>query len=124
MITLILSVCSLPCSDLSLPLWQLHPGGLARIQHLHHRLASRAVRLGYNVLTIDGDVSFLQDPYLFLKRPPFSAAQLITQGEAAGINVGVMYAQNLSRNGPAAWLWAETADRMVRWADDDGTFLR
>ena len=82
------------------------------------------MRLGYHALTIDGDVFFLQDPYLFLKRPPFSAAQLITQGEASGINVGVMYAHNLSRSGPAAWLWAETADRMLRWAEDGGAFLQ
>ena len=34
-----------------------------------------------------------------------------------------MYAHNLSRAGPAAWLWAETADRMLRWAEDGGQFL-
>ena len=101
----------------------LQLGGLARIQHLHHRLAARSIRLGYNVFTIDGDVFFLNDPYLFFKRPPYSNAQLITQGESGGINVGVMYAQNLSRAGPAAWLWAETADRMIRWSEDGGTFL-
>ena len=96
---------------------------LARIQNQHHRLAARAIRLGYNVLTIDGDVFFFQDPYLFLKRPPYSSYQLMTQGESGCINVGIMYAHNLSRAGPAAWLWAEIADRMIRWADDGGAFL-
>ena len=54
--------------------------GITGLQNLHHQLAARAIRLGYNVLTIDGDVFLLQDPYLFFKRPPFSAYHLITQG--------------------------------------------
>jgi hypothetical protein len=97
---------------------------MGSLQLLRHRLAARALRLGYNVFSHDADVFYLQDPYLFFKKPPFSQYQLITQQESSGINVGVMYMHNMSRRGPAAWLVAETADRMLRWADQDGAFLK
>ena len=92
---------------------------MSALQNQHHRLAARAVRLGYNVLKIDADVFFLNDPYHFFKRPPYGDAHLITQGELGSINVGVMYAQNASRGGPVVWLWAEIVDRMIRWSEDD-----
>lgn len=32
---------------------------------------------------------------------------------------GIIYVQNASPSGPAAWLMAEVADRLLRWIEDD-----
>lgn len=31
---------------------------------------------------------------------------------------GIIYVQNASPSGPAAWLMAEVIDRLLRWIDD------
>jgi hypothetical protein len=41
----------------------------------------RAVRLGYNVLSIDTDVLLFDDPYRYFKSPPFNAFNVINQAE-------------------------------------------
>eukprot|EP00798_Chlamydomonas_sp_ICE-L_P007560 gene7560-712_t len=45
--------------------------------HLRWRFLARAIRLGYNVLSMDSDFMVLQDPYIFLKAPPFNSCQLL-----------------------------------------------
>eukprot|EP00798_Chlamydomonas_sp_ICE-L_P003537 gene3537-13605_t len=47
-----------------------------------YRTMARAVRLGYNVLCSDTDVIFFDDPYRYLKRPPFKDYVIINQAEA------------------------------------------
>ncbi len=43
------------------PLWQLYQS--------RWKLTARASRLGHNVLSVDSDMIFYQDPYVHLKGP-------------------------------------------------------
>ena len=54
----------------------------------------RAVRLGYNVLLLDSDVTLFDDPYKYFKQPPFRDLVVMKQEEAANAaNGGVLYIQ-------------------------------
>ncbi len=46
-----------------------------------YRTLARLVRMGYNVLMTDTDVVWFDDPYRFLKSPPFSNFTVINQAE-------------------------------------------
>lgn len=57
-------------------------------------MACRAVRLGYNVLLLDSDVTLFDDPYKYFKQPPFQDLVVINQEEnAMQANGGVLYIQ-------------------------------
>lgn len=54
----------------------------------------RSIRLGYNVLLLDSDVIVFDDPYKYLKHPPFKDIVVINQEEAGlAPNGGVLYVQ-------------------------------
>ncbi|KAJ9513837.1 hypothetical protein QJQ45_020912 [Haematococcus lacustris] len=76
--------------------------------HVHQRLRffGRAIRLGYNVLQLDGDTVIFRDPYVYLKRPPL-----------AGIN-------NCRPDGPTAWVFRWLVEITLRHMDDKGKFTR
>ena len=55
---------------------------------------SRSIRLGYNVLLLDSDVIVFDDPYKYLKHPPFKDIVVINQEEGVlAPNGGVLYVQ-------------------------------
>eukprot|EP00798_Chlamydomonas_sp_ICE-L_P030110 gene30110-35086_t len=97
--------------------------------HNRWRTMARQARLGYNVLSIDTDVVFYHDPYRFFKAPPFKKYVIINQPETLysssdyhhvnAANGGIIYVQNASPTGPAAWLLAEVSDRILRFLDDN-----
>ncbi len=60
-----------------LPEWVL--GGEPALWHQRWKLMARAVRLGYNVMSVDLDSVFFRDPYTHLKRPPLSNVQVRAQ---------------------------------------------
>ena len=54
----------------------------------------RAIRLGYNVLLLDTDVTILDDPYKYFKQLPFRDMVIINQEEGhTTANGGVLYVQ-------------------------------
>ena len=55
----------------------------------------------------------VQDPYRFLKVPPFAGVNLIMmRGGRSGIsNTGAFYIQAASRRGPVAWMLEEMVVR-------------
>ena len=80
----------------------------------------RSIRLGYNVLLLDTDVMIMDDPYKYLKQPPFSAFTVVNQAESpTEPNGGVLYVQGAAPDGPAAFMFSEIVARPYRWADDD-----
>ena len=59
----------------------------------------------------------LQDPYVFLKRPPFSDVNLLAVAEmTCGMNGGFAYIQNTRPDGPVAYLYHRTTEVPLRWA--------
>ena len=57
-------------------------------------MPSRSIRLGYNVLLLDSDVIVFDDPYKYLKHPPFKDIVVINQEEGVlAPNGGVLYVQ-------------------------------
>ena len=52
----------------------------------------------------------LDNPYRYLKSPPFNSVTILTQSEGpmGGVNNGVVYIQNASPSGPAVWIVAST----------------
>ena len=81
--------------------------------------AARALRLGYNVLAIDVDVTIHQDVYRIFKSPPFDTMNMIYQHEdLPRINVGVLYFQNVSAVGPVAYIVAGEMIQTFRYMDD------
>ncbi|KAI8472118.1 MAG: hypothetical protein J3K34DRAFT_520008 [Monoraphidium minutum] len=104
-----------------------HWGPLLVLFQAKERVALRAARLGYNVLSVDMDTVFFHSPYPFLKSPLFENVHLAVQGESGpdyaslhGLNTGIMYVRGeaMHPGGPAAWLLAETIYRPLRWEDD------
>ncbi|KAG2427030.1 hypothetical protein HYH02_014676 [Chlamydomonas schloesseri] len=94
--------------------------GHRRLMMKRVMLMARAVRLGYNVLSLDTDVVVLRDPYPHLKAPPYGAMHMVVGRSVRGggvVNTGVMYVQNASRHGPISWLLAEVVDRNLRWVE-------
>ncbi len=61
------------------------------------------------------DYSVFQDPYIFLKRPPFADIQLLVVEETAGMNGGFSYSQNMRPDGPTAYLFHRTTEVPLRW---------
>lgn len=91
----------------------------------HRRaLAARALRLGYNIMVLDTDMVVFDDPYKYLKRPPFNDINLLTMGETWPyetnylLNLGFLYAQNARVDGPVSAILAEVPDRQLRMAND------
>ena len=57
-------------------------------------MPSRSIRLGYNVLLLDSDVIVFDNPYKYLKHPPFKDIVVINQEEGVlAPNGGVLYVQ-------------------------------
>ncbi|KAL4419331.1 hypothetical protein ABPG77_006019 [Micractinium sp. CCAP 211/92] len=84
-------------------------------------LAARALRMGYNVLSLDADTSLLDDPYHYLKHPLFARYNAIFHRDGVGyndVNCGVMYWQNCHPAGPVAYMAVELADRTLRQRED------
>ncbi|EFJ49501.1 hypothetical protein VOLCADRAFT_89755 [Volvox carteri f. nagariensis] len=95
-------------------------GGHRRLMTKRLMLLARTVRHGYNVLSLDTDVIAFREPYSFFKTPPYSSAHMVVGKSVRGgsiVNTGVMYFQNVSRNGPVAWLLSEAVERNLRWLD-------
>ncbi|KAL6750633.1 hypothetical protein V8C86DRAFT_2802136 [Haematococcus lacustris] len=96
--------------------------------HVHQRLRffGRAIRLGYNVLQLDGDTIIFRDPYVYLKRPPLAGISLLTSFESGpdtrNNNIGMVYAQNTRPDGPTAWVFRWLVEITLRWMDDGGLF--
>ena len=62
----------------------------------------------------------MDDPYKYLKQPPFNDITVLNQIEYnITANGGVLYVQNAAPDGPAAFMFAEIVARPYRWADDD-----
>ena len=66
----------------------------------------------------------LQDPYLFLKRPPLSSANLLTlEGPGgcgtAGSGGGMVYVQNVQPDGPVTWLFNRATEVPLRWVQGE-----
>ncbi|KAL0039337.1 hypothetical protein WJX79_003884 [Trebouxia sp. C0005] len=85
---------------------------------MRYRTVARSIRLGYNVLLLDSDVIVFDDPYKYLKHPPFKDIVVINQEEAGlAPNGGVLYVQNAAPDGPAAFMFAEIVVRQdLKWA--------
>lgn len=81
-------------------------------------LFNSMTRRGYNVLILDTDNSVRMDPYPFLKSEMFKGFnQLVSYDEGVPeINCGIQYGQNISPDGPLAWITAEVVDRLLRCA--------
>ena len=61
------------------------------------------------------DYMVLQDPYIFLKSPPFADLQLLSVTEkSCGMNGGFAYIQNTKPDGPVAWLYHRTTEVPLR----------
>lgn len=57
-------------------------------------LVCRSIRLGYNVLLLDSDVTVFDDPYKYFKQPPFKDVVVVNQEESpVAANGGVLYVQ-------------------------------
>ncbi|KAK3242830.1 hypothetical protein CYMTET_47501 [Cymbomonas tetramitiformis] len=92
-------------------------GELVHICALKWHTASRLVKLGYNLLISDADVSFLQNPYPFFKGP-FKDHTVIGMEENLRsfypVNVGVVYVQNASPGGATAWAFDMMSAHFLR----------
>ena len=61
----------------------------------------------------------MDDPYKYLKQPPFKDVTVLNQPESPfDPNGGVLYVQNAAPDGPAPFMFAEIVSRPYRWADD------
>jgi hypothetical protein len=83
---------------------------------------ARLVRLGYNVLTLDVDVAILDDVYAHLHSAALSGRFTLmfaseNRDRANGLQNGLVYAVGARRDGAAAWVLAETIDRLLRTLD-------
>jgi Nucleotide-diphospho-sugar transferase len=47
--------------------------------YLRYRVLARAIRLGYNVMSIDSDMTVFDDPYKYFKAPPFKDFVVLNQ---------------------------------------------
>ncbi|KAJ9516796.1 hypothetical protein QJQ45_027203 [Haematococcus lacustris] len=81
---------------------------LYQVLLLRHLVASRIVRMGWNVLSIDADVLFVTDPY--------------REGRFA-LNSGTYYVRGAVPNGPVAYFLAEVSHRMLRHYEDSSQWL-
>lgn len=83
---------------------------------LRWQVFNSMVRRGYNVLILDTDNSVRMDPYVFLKNKMFSSYNQIVSFDNGipEVNCGAQYGQNISPDGPLAWITAEVVDRLLR----------
>eukprot|EP00798_Chlamydomonas_sp_ICE-L_P027632 gene27632-7269_t len=89
-------------------------GNHRKLMHIRLRLATRAIRLQYNVMFLDTDLIIFDNPYKYLKATtPTKCTGLPLQP-----NIGVMYVQNAAPDGPVTWIFADTIDRALRWSED------
>ncbi|PNH05103.1 hypothetical protein TSOC_008666 [Tetrabaena socialis] len=102
---------------------QPFPPGFAghrRLMMMRVMLLARAVRLGFNVLSLDTDVILYRDPYPSLKSPPYGSMQMVVGRSVRSggvVNTGVMYVQNASASGAVAWALGEVVERNLRWIE-------
>ena len=90
------------------------------------RFIARTIRLGFNVMLVDADTVFFQNPYIHLKQPPLSKIQFLCNPEAGNTivsfycNGGYHYVrgENLDPDGPVAWLWMDAIRTVLLRADD------
>eukprot|EP00798_Chlamydomonas_sp_ICE-L_P002345 gene2345-8647_t len=82
------------------------------------RINSRILRMGYNLMSLDTDIVIMDDPYKYFKGPLFADKHFMACGHAMEVNIGIMYIQNIAPDGPVAWVFAETVDRQLRWAEN------
>ncbi len=83
---------NLSCFWDSTVLFGLHD--LEAIWHMKHRFILRALRLGYNLLYSDSDAIIFDDPYRYVKQPPFSSFQFLNLPEnPCGIQASFFYLQ-------------------------------
>ena len=75
--------------------------------------AATLLSAGANVFHMDTDTILVSDPYLALKRPPFSKHNFIFLRESP-INGGLWYAQEKREGEGAQWIIAELARRTLR----------
>ena len=98
----------------------------AKLGLLHHKMMfiARAVRSGYNVMALDADVIFFQDPYHTIKSTPLlldSHFICIPEGGSPyNCNAGFMYTQNADPSGPVAWVWFDIIRTILQRVDDEG----
>jgi hypothetical protein len=80
-------------------------------------LHARAAWMGYNACTMDADAWFFDDPYSYLKAPPFADVAVLSMRDGWNgglVNSGFIYAQGAGAGTPGGWLLAAGADRMLR----------
>ena len=78
--------------------------------------------LGYNVLYIDTDVFFGENPYPRLHDPVLKAHNIVIQRETEsvhGLNIGFIWLNNCSPGGPCRWIFKEALDRLYALLDLD-----
>lgn len=67
--------------------------------------------MGYSVMMLDTDSFFFQDPYSYVKRPPFANISYMSMADGGNtVNGGASYIHNFQPGGPAA----HTIASMVR----------
>eukprot|EP00195_Chlamydomonas_chlamydogama_P014364 CAMPEP_0202890356 /NCGR_PEP_ID=MMETSP1392-20130828/792_1 /ASSEMBLY_ACC=CAM_ASM_000868 /TAXON_ID=225041 /ORGANISM="Chlamydomonas chlamydogama, Strain SAG 11-48b" /LENGTH=681 /DNA_ID=CAMNT_0049573911 /DNA_START=129 /DNA_END=2170 /DNA_ORIENTATION=- len=99
-------------------------GGPEHLWHLRWKFMGRASRMGYNVMSIDNDIVFFDDPYRHLKAEPMASINLFCAIEGVcTCNGGFMYVQNARPDGPSTWVFKQITDVPLRWMDDDLKFL-
>lgn len=78
--------------------------------------------LGYNVLYIDTDVFALSNPYVYLHSPALQKHNIIIQREfihVYGLNIGFIYLNACSPDGPCRWIFREALARLDRLLNVD-----
>jgi len=85
-------------------------------------ILARLVRLGYNALSLDADVAVLDEMYAHLHSEALSGRFALmfaseNRDRANGMQNGLVYAVGARRDGAAAWVLAETVDRLLRTLD-------
>ena len=77
-----------------------------------HVLSRLAGELGYNVLQTDTDVAWFANPFPALKAGALARHHLIVQPDLPLANAGVLYAQSIKADAPAAWVLRELIERI------------
>ena len=81
-------------------------------------IAGRAIRLGYNVFTIDVDTTIQQDVYALFKSKAMMNANMIFQNEGGvNVNSGIVYLQNVNASGPVSYVINNQMIETLRYFD-------
>jgi hypothetical protein len=85
---------------------------------------TRALRLGYNVFSLDGDTAIFGNFYKVVRAPIFEDVVWWNQPEWGmnNLNGGVVYIRNAKPNGPAIQTLYATIHHVLRWQDDEFAF--